>query len=336
MTLGTATTAFLVLCCFCACAVGVFSPAGSPSVTVNAVWSDLNITRLYPTTAVAGAVLFESNEMGHPKGVSPAVDLRSQRLFVPLYGPFSESKMKLGVFDLSVPDKVTVLKTIPTPGDTVYSIQYDSVADTVWLVVSFVRDLRIIFLVSVDLVSGNVSNVTLPTGYKPAYQTGLGSPSVIDEKNRELVLSVEQPLTPGSFDNVYSLLRFNLDTHQFTIITFPDLWPCAMVKDQLSGTVYALFHPRDYRQQQFLSFGTLDTTSGALEVLNKWTNPTLLFVINSLCALDSESAQFYAVVGDGAAGRVALVTVSAKSGELVNTAYFDRWARTGIPNIFVY
>jgi hypothetical protein len=47
--------------------------------------------------------------------------------------------MKLGVFDLSVPDKVTVLKTIPTPGDTVYSIQYDSVADTVWLVVSFVR-----------------------------------------------------------------------------------------------------------------------------------------------------------------------------------------------------
>jgi hypothetical protein len=53
---------------------------------------------------------------------------------------------------------------------------------------------------------------------------------VIDEKNRELVLSVEQPLTPGSFDNVYSLLRFNLDTHQFTIITFPDLWPCAMVR----------------------------------------------------------------------------------------------------------
>jgi hypothetical protein len=34
-------------------------------------------------------------------------------------------------------------------------------------------DLRIIFLVSVDLVSGNVSNVTLPTGYKPAYQSTL-------------------------------------------------------------------------------------------------------------------------------------------------------------------
>ncbi len=68
----------------------------------------------------------------------------------------------------------------------------------------------------------------------------------------------------------------------------------AQVKDQQSGTVYAFFHPRDYRQQQFLSFGTLDTTSGALEVLNKWTDPTLLFVINSLCAVDSESAQFYA------------------------------------------
>jgi hypothetical protein len=78
---------------------------------------------------------------------------------------------------------------------------------------------------------------------------------------------------------------------------------CAgQVKDQLSGTVYALFHPRDYRQQQFLSFGTLDTTSGALEVLNKWTNPTLLFVINSLCALDSESAQFYAGTHHSALG----------------------------------
>lgn len=68
----------------------------------------------------------------------------------------------------------------------------------------------------------------------------------------------------------------------------------AQVKDQQSGTVYAFFHPRDHRQQQFLSFGTLDTTSGALEVLNKWTDPTLLFVINSLCTVDSESAQFYA------------------------------------------
>jgi hypothetical protein len=27
--------------------------------------------------------------MGHPEGLSPAVDHRSQRLFVPLYGPFS-------------------------------------------------------------------------------------------------------------------------------------------------------------------------------------------------------------------------------------------------------
>ena len=99
--------------------------------------------------------------MGHPEGLSPAVDHRSQRLFVPLYGPFSvlalsvnaathstpylnrshqqESKIKLGVFDLSVPDKVTVLKTIPTPGDNIHSIQYDSVADTVWLVASVIR-----------------------------------------------------------------------------------------------------------------------------------------------------------------------------------------------------
>ena len=50
MTLGTATTAFFFLCCFCASAVGVFLPTGSPSANVNAVWSDLNITRLYPTT----------------------------------------------------------------------------------------------------------------------------------------------------------------------------------------------------------------------------------------------------------------------------------------------
>ncbi|ELR13807.1 uncharacterized protein ACA1_076600 [Acanthamoeba castellanii str. Neff] len=84
MTLGTATTAFFFLCCFCTSTVGVFLPTGSPSANVNAVWSNLNITQLYPTTAVAGDVLFESNHgMGHAEGVSPAVDLPSQWLFMP-------------------------------------------------------------------------------------------------------------------------------------------------------------------------------------------------------------------------------------------------------------
>jgi hypothetical protein len=40
----------------------------------------------------------------------------------------------LGVFDLSVPGKATLLKTIPTPGVNIFSMQYDPVKDTVWLV----------------------------------------------------------------------------------------------------------------------------------------------------------------------------------------------------------
>lgn len=60
---------------------------------------------------------------------------------------------------------------------------------------------------------------------------------MIDEQNRELVLSVEQPLTPGSVDKAYSLLKFNLDTQQFTAIKFPDLWPCAMVRPVPSSFV---------------------------------------------------------------------------------------------------
>jgi hypothetical protein len=60
---------------------------------------------------------------------------------------------------------------------------------------------------------------------------------VIDEKNRGLVLSVEHPLTPGSIDMAYSLLKFNLDTQQFTAIKFPDLWPCAMVRPVPSSFV---------------------------------------------------------------------------------------------------
>ncbi len=68
---------------------------------------------------------------------------------------------------------------------------------------------------------------------------GLGSPALIDEKSRELVLSVEQPLTPGSVDKAYSLLKFNLDTQQFTAIKFPDLWPCAMVRPVPSSFVPA-------------------------------------------------------------------------------------------------
>jgi hypothetical protein len=51
----------------------------------------------------------------------------------------------LGVFDLSIPGKATVLKTIETPGDTIYSIQYDSVTDTVWLVASNRRTSRAFF-----------------------------------------------------------------------------------------------------------------------------------------------------------------------------------------------
>jgi hypothetical protein len=56
--------------------------------------------------------------------------------------------------------------------------------------------------------------------------------------------------------------------------------------------VYALFKSRDYRQP--LSFGTVDTTSGKLELIKNWTDTSLLFVQNSICAFDPVSDQFYA------------------------------------------
>ena len=64
-------------------------------------------------------------------------------------------------------------------------------------------------------------------------------------------------------------------------------------KDVQNGVVYALFHSSNYRQP-LLSFGTVDTASGKLEVINKWSDWSLLYVLSSLCTFDPASAQFYA------------------------------------------
>jgi hypothetical protein len=130
--------------------------------------------------------------------------------------------------------------------------------------------------------------------------------------------------------------------------------------------VYALLHSSD-RSQRLMSFGTVDSTSGKVSVISKWNSTSLEFVVGSLSAFDSESAQFYsrtlcyhlylfiyiylfvyyhfyqfvnfmlfccAVVGSGGGPPVALVTVSAKSGEVENAVYFRNRAQPA--GLFVF
>jgi hypothetical protein len=126
-------------------------------------------------------------------------------------------------------------------------------------------------------------------------------------------------------DRTYALAKFNLDTHKLVTIPLPDMFPCAMVshtpthpwaalslsggwtyrtqahththahthtqaKDVESGTVYALLV-----QQQItpLAFGTVNTVTGKMHVINTWNNTDLVFPVGSLAAYDSYSAQFY-------------------------------------------
>jgi predicted nucleotidyltransferase len=63
-------------------------------------------------------------------------------------------------------------------------------------------------------------------------------------------------------------------------------------KDEQSGRVYAILHSSD-RSQQLISFGTVDSTSGKISVISKWNSTALVFVVGSLSAFDSASAQFY-------------------------------------------
>lgn len=326
--MSTKAAALLLLVLLCCCASGAFGTFGTAASPLKAVWTGwsgfLNITQLDPSTGVEGGVLFASDQMMQLFPLSPAVDRRSQRLFVPLAGQFSGM---VGVFDLSVPGKATFQKVIPTFGEMFYAIQYDSVRDTVWLVTANSPDGRP-FVVSVDLASGKATNVTsLPDGFLPAIQGIGGGPALIDEKNRELVLSAMQH--PNQNDMSYSLLKFNLDTHRFSSIPLPDLWPGAMAKDEKSGRVYALLHSSD-RSQRLISFGTVDSTSGKIAVISKWNSTALVFVVGSLSAFDSASAQFYSVMGSGGGPPVALVTVSAKSGKVENAAYFNTAQPAGL------
>ncbi|ELR24693.1 uncharacterized protein ACA1_173210 [Acanthamoeba castellanii str. Neff] len=67
---------------------------------------------------------------------------------------------------------------------------------------------------------------------------------------------------------------------------------------------------------------------------SKWNSTSLEFVVGSLSAFDSESAQFYSLVGSGGGPPVALVTVSAKSGEVENAVYFRNRAQPA--GLFVF
>ncbi len=56
--------------------------------------------------------------------------------------------------------------------------------------------------------------------------------------------------------------------------------------------MYAILHSSD-RSQQLISFGAVDSTSGKISVISKWNSTALVFVVGSLSAFDSASAQFY-------------------------------------------
>lgn len=295
-------------------------------VPLYALWSGLtstffNISTIDSSTGAQGPQLYTSAEWVMLFPITPAVDHQGKRLFAPLLS-MAKQEMALGVFDVSKVStgQVTLETTIKIGETYVMGLHYDPAGDQVWVIgTDMHKRASGVWVELVDLSAGTSKRVaTVPYGAVPAASGIGGAPTAFDQKNRLLVFPAR---TEGTSPHFY-WTRLDVQKLEWSNVTLDTLYPAAMAWDSESGLSYGLFSPASGNGGP-LAFGTIDSLTGKVHVINQWDSTKFVFIVGSLAAYSPTKSQFYSVSGTGESPPVALLSASTVSGQLEHATYFS-------------